>query len=54
MKKFLITILAAMSLGAAMSEAQERIPEYLQAEKFTQSKLSTMLFSTTVDPHWFQ
>lgn len=34
--------------------AQERLPEYLQAEKFTQSKLNTMLFSTTVDPHWFQ
>ena len=34
--------------------AQERLPEYLQAEKFTQSKINTMLFSTTVDPHWFQ
>ena len=33
--------------------AQERLPEYLQAEKFTQPKLSTMLFSTMVDPHWF-
>ena len=35
-------------------KAQERLPEYLQAEKFTQEKLGTMLFSTTVDPHWFQ
>ena len=35
-------------------KAQERLPEYLQAEKFTQDKLGTMLFSTTVDPHWFQ
>ena len=35
-------------------KAQERMPEYLQAEKFTQDKLRTMLFSTTVDPHWFQ
>ena len=34
--------------------AQERLPEYLQAEKFTSDKLRTMLFSTTVDPHWFQ
>lgn len=33
---------------------QNRLPEYLQAEKFTQSKLNNMLFSTTVDPHWFQ
>ena len=37
--------------GRAM--AQERLPEYIQAEKFTQDKLSTMLFSTMVDPHWF-
>ena len=35
-------------------DAQERLPEYLQAEKFTQDKINTMLFSTTVDPHWFQ
>ena len=35
-------------------KAQERLPEYIQAEKFTQAKLGTMLFSTTVDPHWFQ
>ena len=25
-----------------------------QAEKYTQEKLNTMLFSTVVDPHWFQ
>ena len=53
MKKILITILALASLAAGM-HAQERLPEYLQAEKFTQAKLNTMLFSTTVDPHWFQ
>ena len=46
---------AAMICGISLSAvAQERIPEYLQAEKFTQEKLNTMLFSTTVDPHWFQ
>ena len=44
---------AAMACAASLS-AQERIPEYLQAEKFTQEKLNTMLFSTVVDPHWFQ
>ena len=33
---------------------EERLPEYLQAEKFTKAKLETMLFSTKVDPHWFQ
>jgi dipeptidyl aminopeptidase/acylaminoacyl peptidase len=36
------------------ASAQQRLPEYLQAEKFTLPKLQTMLFSTTVDPHWFQ
>ena len=54
MKRILIAIMAATCLSSAMAQAQERLPEYLQAEKFTQEKLSTMLFSTTVDPHWFQ
>ena len=54
MKKFLMTILAGLFVGGTFLAAQERIPEYLQAEKFTQEKLNTMLFSTTVDPHWFQ
>ena len=35
-------------------DAEERLPGYLQAEKFTKSKLDKMLFSTMVDPHWFQ
>ena len=52
-----IRILSLMLLGLALqampSVAQERLPEYLQAEKFTREKLNTMLFSTTVDPHWF-
>ena len=39
---------------AGISLAQERLPEYLQAEKFTGEKLKNMLFSTVVDPHWFQ
>ena len=54
MKKILIAILALASVGTAGMHAQERLPEYLQAEKFTQDKINTMLFSTTVDPHWFQ
>ena len=54
MKRILITILAMSCLCAGQMHAQERLPEYLQAEKFTQDKLNTMLFSTTVDPHWFQ
>ena len=54
MKKVLATLLILASLGTAGMRAQERLPEYLQAEKFTQDKINTMLFSTTVDPHWFQ
>lgn len=47
--------LLCCSLAASLRvEAQERLPEYIQAEKFTQKKLDNMLFSTKVDPHWFQ
>ena len=52
-----IRILSLLFLGLALQTmtalAQERLPEYIQAEKFTQEKLNTMLFSTVVDPHWF-
>ena len=44
----------ALLCGTTALKAQERLPEYLQAEKFTLDKLNSMLFSTTVDPHWFQ
>lgn len=55
MRKFMLTILLAGGMAAFMPvAAQERQPEYLQAEKFTGSKLKNMLFSTKVDPHWFQ
>ena len=57
MRNLVLTALVAGSLALASlfsASAQERIPEYLQAEKFTLDKLNTMLFSTTVDPHWFQ
>ena len=54
MKKWIsFFYLALFCSGMAGLNAQERLPEYLQAEKFTQSKLGTMLFSTVVDPHWF-
>ena len=56
MKKLLCAALAAAGMigfGSVQTEAQERLPEYLQAEKFTQNKISTILFSTMVDPHWF-
>ena len=56
MRKMLLAafLLGAICLQAMPGQAQERLPEYLQAEKFTGAKLKNMLFSTTVDPHWFQ
>ena len=51
---FLSALFSGMLFHSMVSFAQERLPEYLQAEKFTESKLRNMLFSTTVDPHWFQ
>ena len=51
---FVVAMMLSSLLGLTSAlKAQERLPEYLQAEKFTQDKLKTMLFSTTVDPHWF-
>lgn len=56
MRKMLLTALlvGAICWQASPVQSQERLPEYLQAEKFTGAKLKNMLFSTTVDPHWFQ
>jgi len=52
---FVVAMMLSSLLGLTSAlKAQERLPEYIQAEKFTQDKLKTMLFSTTVDPHWFQ
>ena len=56
MKRLLFAVLAAAGLlgfGSVQTAAQNRLPEYIQAEKFTQNKINTMLFSTMVDPHWF-
>ncbi|MDD6891168.1 MAG: S9 family peptidase, partial [Bacteroidales bacterium] len=47
-------LLAGCTAVPLQGTAQERLPEYLQAEKFTQEKLNHLLFSTKVDPHWFQ
>lgn len=52
-KNLLLTLLLFCSVNPVL-KAQKRLPEYLQAEKFTLEKLNTMLFSTAVDPHWFQ
>lgn len=49
----LIVVLGLLFL-TVKAGAQQRLPEYLQAEKFTKEKLDHLLFSTLVDPHWFQ
>ena len=54
--KLLMAACCALGISASPQTVygQDRLPGYLQAEKFTQAKLRTMLFSTSVDPHWFQ
>lgn len=51
---FITLVIGGMCAVTPVVKAQERLPEYLQAEKYTREKLGTMLFSTMVDPHWFQ
>lgn len=55
-KHILFTLLCGGMLCSTglFAEETERLPGYIQAERFTKEKLNTMLFSTTVDPHWLQ
>lgn len=55
-KQILLTLLCGGMLCSTSLFAEEagRLPGYIQAERFTKEKLNTMLFSTTVDPHWLQ
>ena len=48
MKKILLAVVLCGGLGltsVSAQQAEERLPGYLQAEKFTKSKLDKMLFS---------
>lgn len=60
MSKYLLSLFAlglffVADLSAqTTSSAGQRLPGYVQAERFAGDKLSTLLFSTSVDPHWFQ
>ena len=57
MKKQLLLVMlcAGMFCGTeAQGQETELLSGYVQAERFTKEKLNTMLFSTSVDPHWFQ
>lgn len=50
--KRLLLLLWIVALLGVQSKAEERLPGYIQAEKFTAEKLRTLLFSTQVQPHW--
>ncbi|MBQ1227954.1 MAG: S9 family peptidase, partial [Alistipes sp.] len=60
MKKFLPLILALIvtqAIYASTPEEREQTRQrnrYELAERFTAGKLQNMLFSTSVDPHWFK
>ena len=45
---FITLLMGGLCTTVSVAKAQERLPEYLQAEKYTQEKLNTMLFSTVV------
>lgn len=61
MKKHLLLLLLAGGMLHLQPMQSQNIcpaggdsPNYTLAQRFTQDKLKNMLFSTTVDPHWFQ
>ena len=59
MKKILFLLVASLTIGsmAAKAEGRDDVRErnrYELAERFTAGKLQNMLFSTTIDPHWFK
>ena len=52
-----LTLSAAIGLGSLMTahaDAPTTGNPHELAQRFAGGKLSNMLFSTTVDPHWFQ
>ena len=57
-KQVLLALLCSGLFSVPAMQAQQTdadlVAGYTQAQRFTKEKLNTMLFSTTVDPHWFQ
>ncbi len=51
MKRFLLVLTTLLIAGSASAQTTNR---YELAERFTAPKLQKMLFSTSVDPHWFK
>ena len=58
MKRLLLIMLSLMCVASVYaadnSEDVRKKNRYELAQRFTASKLQNMLFSTTVDPHWFK
>ena len=59
MKKILLLLVATIAIcsASAKDDGREEVRKrnrYELAERFTASKLQNMLFSTTIDPHWFK
>ncbi len=52
MKKFLLAILACVLTLAVSAQTYDYQEDYNHARKFSGGKLTNMLFSTQVDPHW--
>lgn len=52
MTKLGLLVLAALPFVEQPISADDRLPEYLQCEKFTLDKLQSMVYSTSVTPHW--
>ena len=52
MKKTLLALLLGMLSFASNAQTTDYLDDYNQARKFSAGKLTTMLFSTKVDPHW--
>ncbi|MDH6359042.1 DPP IV N-terminal domain-containing protein [Parabacteroides sp. PF5-9] len=51
---FALNLFLVCNVSAQTAYSAERLSGYTQAERFAGDKLSTMLFSTSIDPHWFQ
>ena len=59
MKKILLLLVTTIAICSvsAKDDGREEVRKrnrYELAERFTASKLQNMLFSTTIDPHWFK
>ncbi len=52
MKKITPILFALLAATSVTAQEYNYLADYNQARKFTADKLSTMLFSTKIDPHW--